>query len=269
MIKLIAIDLDGTLMDSKKKISRANIEAVRRACQQGLHVVLVSARPPFGMSPAAEKLGLEGVLIAYNGAYALDLSTRQVLIDLPMARADAHALVHIFRRHDLYAGYYAAEEWFVEKVCAEMEWEAKSLKREPEIVPDLTAERLPPPHKMILIDLQRSGRLHDCLNEIRENLPHINAHFSSEYGLEISDEHATKAGALAVITNRMGLEARQVAAIGDGENDMSMLQYAGIGVAMGNAPSQVQAEADLVVTSNDHDGVAQAIDTILKQKSSR
>jgi Cof subfamily protein (haloacid dehalogenase superfamily) len=269
MIKLIAIDLDGTLMDSEKKISEANIEAAQRARQQGIYVVLVSARPPFGMSPAAERLGLDGVLIAYNGAYALKLSTRQVLIDRPMARADAHAVVHIFRRHDLYAGYYAADEWYVEKVCAEMEWEAQSLKRQPEIVPDLTVKGLPAPHKMILIDLQRSGRLHDCLNEIRKSLPHVNAHFSSEYGLEISDEHATKAGALAVIVDRMGLESGQVAAIGDGENDLSMLQYAGIGVAMGNAPSQVQVEADWVVTTNDHDGVAQAIDTILKQNSSR
>jgi Cof subfamily protein (haloacid dehalogenase superfamily) len=265
MIRLLAIDLDGTLMDSNKQISQKNIEAVHHARQNGLYVVLVSARPPFGMSPTIEALGLDEILVAYNGAYALDLPSRQVLINQPLDIMDVYQLVHIFRSYDLYAGYYAAEEWYVEKICAEMEWEAQSLKQHPEVVKDLTIKDLPAPHKIILIDLMQSGRLQDCLKEIRERLPHINAHFSGPYSLEISHELASKSRALAIIAGRMGLEAHEVAAIGDGENDMSMLQYAGIGIAMGNASSRVQAEADLTVGSNDQDGVAQAIDTILNQ----
>jgi len=265
MIKLLAIDLDGTLMNSKKQISKANVEAIHRARQQGLHVVLVSARSPFGMSPSLQTLGLDEILIAYNGAYALDLPSQKVLIDQPLAREDAHALVHTFRRHDLYAGYYAADEWYVEKVCAEMDWEAQSLKRQPEVVEDLTARDLPVPHKIILIDLEESGRLHACLKDIREELSHINAHFSSPRSLEINHERATKARALEIIADMLELQAQEVAAIGDGENDVSMLGYAGMGVAMGNAPSHVQAAADLTVGSNDQDGVAQAIAHILQK----
>jgi Cof subfamily protein (haloacid dehalogenase superfamily) len=266
MIKLIAIDLDGTLMDSQKQVSPANVQAIQRASQQGIRVVLISARPPFGMTPSADRVGLDEILIAYNGAYALEPPNQKVLIDQPLTTEDCHALIHILRRHDLYTGFYAADQWFVEKECAEMEWEAQALARYPQIIPDLTASELPRPHKMILIDLKESGRLQTCFEEIRSELPNVNAHFSGDRTLEINDQNASKSNALSLIARRLGFEVAEVAALGDGENDVPMLKYAGLGVAMGNAPSHVQAQADMTVASNDHNGVAQAIETILQDR---
>jgi Cof subfamily protein (haloacid dehalogenase superfamily) len=261
--KLLAIDLDGTLLAPDKSLSAANIEAVRQAGESGVRVVLVSARPPFGILPIAERLELDGAVIAYNGAFGLRGPGDQVFLNQPLSRRDARRLVPIIRRHDLYTGYYAAMEWFVEKVCREMEFEAASLERRPEVVEDLTDPSLPRPHKLIVIELDEPQALTPCYSEIRATLPHLNAHFSDEYALEISDQRATKGAALALLTNDMGLEPGQVAAIGDGENDLSMLQFAGVGVAVANAPPSVLEAADFVVASNQDSGVAEAIHRLL------
>jgi Cof subfamily protein (haloacid dehalogenase superfamily) len=264
-VKLLAIDLDGTLLAPDKSLSAANLEAVHRARDAGVLVVLVSARPPFGIVPFSHRLGLDGAVIAYNGAFGIDVGREQVFLDRPLARRDGQGLVEVARRYDLYAGYYAAMEWFVERVCREMEWEAVSLKRRPKVVRDLTDNSLPRPHKLIVIELGEPQKLAECYSDIRAVLPHVNAHFSGEHALEISDQHASKGIALALLAESMGLDREQVAAIGDGENDLSMLQFAGVGVAVANAPVAVRDAADFVVASNEDSGVAEAIHRLLSE----
>lgn len=263
-IRLLAIDLDGTLLAPDKSLSEANIEAVCQAREAGVQVVLVSARPPFGIFPIAGRLGLDGAMIAYNGAFGIEVPSEEVFIDRPLSRQDAVRLVEIIRRYDLYTGYYAAMEWFVEKVCKETEWEAESLRRRPEVVEDLTHASLPGPHKLIIIELDEPQKLTPCHSEIRAALPRVNAHFSGENALEISDERASKGTALLLLAERMGLEPGHVAAIGDGENDLSMLQFAGTTAAVANAPAVVREAADFVVASNQDSGVAEAIRRLLE-----
>jgi Cof subfamily protein (haloacid dehalogenase superfamily) len=265
-IDLLAIDLDGTLLAADKSLSAANIEAVQRARDQGIRILLVSARPPFGITPYAQQLGSTEILIAYNGAYVTDMEGEQVLLDRPLPRPFAQWLVEIIRRYELYTGYYAAMEWFVEKVCSEMHWEAQSLNRQPEVVEDLTVETLPRPHKLIVIELEQPEKLAGCFAEIRQALPHVNAHFSSHRSLEISDEHASKGTALAHLAGSMDLAREAIAAIGDGENDLSMLQFAGTSVAVANAQPAVLEAVDFVVASHEESGVAEAIERLLDER---
>jgi hypothetical protein len=261
-IRLIAIDLDGTLLNSSNMVSEANIQAVRRARERGLEVVLISARPLFGITAALDSLGLAGPVVAYNGAYIVDTHTQEVLLDLRMSATDLRAAVDIVRQHGLYTGYYAGMRWMAEKECDELLLEQRSLGRQPEMV-DLAGEELPPASKLIVISLSDRPLLERCHAQMRARLPHLNVHFSAQICFEVCHPGATKGAALAFLARRAGLPAEAVMAIGDNCNDLDMLAYAGLSVAVGNAPSDVQAAADWVVAPHDQNGVAQAITRLL------
>jgi Cof subfamily protein (haloacid dehalogenase superfamily) len=266
-IRLIAVDLDGTLLNGQSDVSPENAQAIRLAVARDIQVVPVSARPPFGMGVVLDHLEGDGYLIAYNGAYVLESRSSRVLLDRPMSRHDTLASIDLLRRHGLYIGYYAGMHWYVEEKRPEMEWERSALQRLP-VIGDLTRVPDPCPHKMIVINRDDPASLEPSFHEIRQLLPHLNIHYSSHFSYEISDGSATKASALAFIADRLGLPASGVMAIGDNFNDLDMLTYAGLAVAVQNAPAEVREAADWVVPANTENGVAVAINRLLLENIS-
>lgn len=267
-VALIAIDVDGTLLTPNNRVTEASIVAAQQACDQGLAIVLISGRPPFGVLPAARQLGLDGVLVAYNGAHIIDVANDEVLLNRTLSAGDACRAVEIIRRHGLYTGYYAGMNWLVEKVCDEMRLEQNALGRAPEVVSDLITAAPSRPNKLIVIEMEDGERLERGYRALRAALPGLNIHYSSPDSFEIVDGNASKADALAFLARRMGIEPEMVMAIGDSHNDVSMLSFAGLAVAMGNAPPGVKEAADWVVASNTEDGVAEAIQRLLRARSS-
>ena len=172
-IRLIAIDLDGTLLNNAGQISSENRQAIQVALDRGLEVILVSARPPFGMDVFAHTLGLMGFMIAYNGGLVTTANADQIIRDCPMTQADTRAAVEIIRRHELYTGYYVGLEWYVEKQSEEMAWEGRALRRRARIV-DLMDSAPPHPHKLIVADLQDPRRLARGYADMQRSLPHLN-----------------------------------------------------------------------------------------------
>lgn len=261
-IDLIAVDLDGTLLNSALLVSDRTLQVVQRAYQAGINFVLVSARPPFGMVHVLDRLAIDLHLVAYNGAYVTSSNLDEVLLERPMATADAQNAIRIIREYGLYTGYYVAMQWYVEKECEEMHFERRALNYEP-LVTDLAQLTDLNPHKLIVIDLNDSSRLEAGYQAFRSTLPHLSVHYSGQVSFEVNDRRATKASALAFLAKKMNIAPKAILAIGDNFNDMDMFKFAGTSVAMGNAPPEVQASADLVVASNDQDGVAQAINRLL------
>jgi hypothetical protein len=241
--------------------------ALAQAQAAGVKVALVSARPPFGMAPIAHRLGLSGPLIAYNGAYVVDPLSGEVLFHRPMVAGDAATMVRLVREHDLYVGYDAGWEWYVERECDEMVFEEEWLHYNPSIVADLLRDAPPQPDKCIVISLSDPERLLRFYTKARAALPHLNIQYSSEVTVEVCDAGASKDIALAYLAERLGVSREAVMAIGDSHNDISMLKYAGVSVAVGNAPPDVQAAASLIVASNDGDGVAEAIRRVILGES--
>ncbi len=258
-IALLAIDLDGTLLTTQRRVSDANVEAISQARGMGVEVVPVSARPPFGMKAVIDRVGLNDFLVAYNGAYVAHQSSGEVLFHRPMAASDAATIVRLTRDHELYVGYYVGMQWYVERVCEEMHFEARGLNATPIIVADLINDAPPQPDKFIVIDLANTDRLERFYQATQSLTPHLNIHYSSSVSIEIGDRAASKGMALEFLSKRLGTPRDRVMAIGDSFNDLSMLEFAGVGIAVGNAPPEVQARADGVVASNDADGVAEAI----------
>lgn len=261
--KLVAVDVDGTILASGGRVSEVNARAVAEAMAMGVQVVLVSGRPPYGMDYASERLGLRGYQIACNGALALDVRSGEVFYDRPLPDGDAAQAVMLAREHGLYLSYYAGPHWYVERECEEMRLEQAALGNAPVIVPDLLEADLPAPEKVLILSVADPEGLRRFYEEATLRLPDTNVHYSGVASVEIVHAQASKGAALAVLTEKLGLRPEQVMAIGDNFNDLSMMEFAGLAVAVGNAPPEVQAAADLVVAPCEGDGVAEAIELLI------
>jgi hypothetical protein len=264
--RLIAIDLDGTLLSSSYDLSEENTYAIKQALMEGLQIVLASGRPLFGMQPYLDKLGLDGSVIAYNGALVIDAQSKRVQIDRPIAKPDVHSLIQNIQELHLYVSYYTGMTWYVEKECDEMFWELSAQKQQP-IITNLSRDSIPLPHKMLVADLNNTDSLSLGYEIISKALPNLNIRFSGPYSFEITHAAASKGAALTYIAKEMGVPAEATVAIGDNFNDIDMFSFAGTSVAMGNSPAGVKASADWVVASNDEHGVAEAIHRLLNNKA--
>lgn len=260
---LIAIDLDGTLLTPENIITPETVQALRKARDHGYRLILISARPPFGMAPYADQIDLKDYLIAYNGAFILNRQSGEVLLDRPLEADDTRTIVEIVRAHDAYTGYYVGHEWYVEKVCEEMHLEQRAQKKSPNIVQDLITQAPDRSHKCIILDLAEYHLLPVIYEDISSQLPHLNAHYSSPYSIEISSQSASKGAALEYFAGYIGMDEEGVLAVGDSHNDLSMLNYAGVGVAVGNAPDEVKGAADWIVAANDAGGIVELVERVL------
>lgn len=264
--KLLALDLDGTLTNSKKEITEHTLQTLIEAQEQGVKLILASGRPTYGVAPLADKLQLnryEGYVLSYNGGEIVDWKTGEMmyknLLDpqvLPYlyqcAKDNGFAIV-------TYDGkYILTENPDDEYVLKEAILNVMQIKRV-----DNFLEAIKHPVAKCLITGEPT-RLALLEKEMRQHLAGKMGVFRSEpYFLELVPEGIDKAESLAVLLKEIGIVREELIAIGDGFNDQSMIQYAGLGIAMGNAQDVVKQHADWVTLTNDEDGVAYAVEKFI------
>jgi Cof subfamily protein (haloacid dehalogenase superfamily) len=262
--RLIATDLDGTLLRSDRTVSPRTRAALRSARDAGMTVVLVSARGPRGVVAIAEPLEIDGVAICSNGAIVYDLGTHETIAHRQLASEVAAELVRALRAR-LPDVCFAAE---TESVIA-LEpaftgawdwWEPPDDTVYGDAL-DLVAA---PVTKLIARDARRSI---DELAGIARDIVGDSAAVavSGESVIEIIAAGVNKAAALGELADGLGVQPRQVVAFGDYPNDLAMLAWAGRSIAPANAHPDVLASVDRVTASNDEDGVAIAIEELLAQ----
>lgn len=260
--KALALDLDGTLIDSNKNLSEKNKGAVIAAAKRGVHIILASGRPMFGISPVAEALELSktgGYILAYNGGNIADCKTGELIYSNNFPAECIHDVCELARKHGVYALSYDNDHIVSESDSDEYVLrEAKCNAARVQQVEDLERYVTYPVAKFLI-----AGE-HKKLLPIRDELlaKHgeiINAFCSADYFLEIVPKTVAKDSSLAVLLKKLGLKREELIACGDGMNDISMIEYAGLGVAMENAYEPVKERADIIAPSNDNDGVAEII----------
>ena len=266
-IKLVAIDLDGTLFDSTLNLSPVNIDAIHRAQAAELKIILASGRPPFGILPVARKLNLDGFVIAYNGSTLLDIKTGMIFYNRPLFARDTHTVIRMIRKYELYVSLHCGMEFYAEKTCKETVWEASHFDQPQRMVKDLILDAPAEPNKLEVTTLDRSPHLESLWQDLVTEMPHLRIHHQANFYLEIMHQGATKETALALACGLSGIYPRQVLAIGNAMNDVGMLGFAGISVAVGNAPEYLKQITDWQVASNNEDGVAEAIHHILDART--
>jgi Cof subfamily protein (haloacid dehalogenase superfamily) len=273
-IRIIALDLDGTLLDSQKRLSEANRAALAAAAEKGILVVPTTGRF-FGMMPAAIRdLPFVRYAITINGAQVYDRETDSAIVREEIPLDMALDLMTLLDRHDVvYDCYRANWGWMTASLQAKAEayaTDAHYLKmirdfRNP--VPDLKAHLRATAaegdvQKVMLFtrNAPEGGPAADRIREeVTASFPAIKTTASTWNNLEFNIASANKGNSLRRFAEHLGFTLENCIAFGDGLNDLSMIEAAGTGVAMANAHPQVLATADLVTASNDEDGVARTL----------
>lgn len=260
-IRLLAIDLDGTLLSSKKRISDQNLAAVDRAVQAGIKVVLASGRIRPSMLPFARLLSLEGPMICGNGTQAY-LGEQDVLFTLWLPEFALDVITHYANRLGLHANLYTPGDLYF---LRDTPWGDVYRSRVETIVPKTLEPHAPFPRCLKAMIVDDPDRIREHIEEL---VPLVREHgvrpteSEPEY-LEFMVEEATKGSAIAKLAAHLEIEQQEVAAIGDYLNDVEMLQWAGTSAAVANAHEATKNSAKYIVSSNDDDGVAEFIDDIV------
>jgi len=259
--QLAAIDLDGTLLGSDHAISPGNAAAVRRAASRGAKIVLASGRQWETIDAFAAELDLppDSPIIAYNGAM-IRTHGGETWFHQPLPADAAQAIVHFCIAHGFHLNLYIHDTLYVQN---DTHWGRLYQQRTGTVphVTDLMRFDGLLPTKLLLIDtLETTNRLL--------------VHFQAEFGrslyitktedefLEFMDPDINKGAALTEIARHLGVTAAQCVAFGDSYNDLSMVEWAGMGVAMENARPELKAVAQRIAPPADADGVAVVLDQL-------
>jgi Cof subfamily protein (haloacid dehalogenase superfamily) len=265
-VRLMAIDVDGTLLDGSHRLRADVREAVNRLAASGCAVALATARGPQAVVEIVGQFDFAPSLICFSGGWIGELdSTSMRLLSVRLDRrlpADiARSIVSQAINQGVEPNVFTPETWRVRKLTDEIVEETRIVNLQPLVSDELLADDVEP-SKIMLIS--RPEVADEALLPIERSIQSISTvTFSKRNYLEILPVGVNKAKAVAALAQFLGVDLSEVAAIGDGLNDLEMLSEAGFAIAMGNASDRVKAAADLIVGSNNEAGVAQAVNEIL------
>jgi Cof subfamily protein (haloacid dehalogenase superfamily) len=255
--RLVASDLDGTLLRSDQSISPRTRDALARVEKGGALFVMVTGRPPRWMASVAQDSGHRGLAVCANGALVYDLHTEQVVQDF---RIDGETALQLVRslREQVPGIAFAVEkglDGFGRESSYVPRWDSAELRVAP-------VEELVEPGVVKLLARVEGTPSDDLLVQARKVLGELAecTHSSGDGLVEISAAGVSKASGLALLAQEWGIDASEVVAFGDMPNDLPMLAWAGRSVGMGNAHPDVLAAVDEVTTTNDDDGVATVLE---------
>jgi Cof subfamily protein (haloacid dehalogenase superfamily) len=267
--KLVCIDVDGTLLNNKHKITERTKEILLKAHKLGIHIVISTGRIYTDAEYYSDLIGLKSPVIASNGAFIKEKDNNKVIYKEVLGEKLSLELLEKFHKHRIkpyfctpYKFYYGnimfkifnvATKIFggrsnkidIEYVYSWEQWQKVLYKEKDNIV------------KCEII-YRNAAFIHELRNEL-QNIEQLEIVDSSKYNIEITRKGISKGKAVAMLASFYNLTREEIITIGDSENDLSMIEYAGMGIAMGNALDIVKQKADYVTNSNDNDGVANAI----------
>lgn len=263
-IRLIAVDLDGTLLTDRKEIGPRTAAALRAAAASGVRVVLASARPACSARPYAESLGLDTPLVCYNGALVKEAGGG-ALLSRPLSPENVEGLGALCAAEGLYAKVFLDDAFCVASATEETVRYAAAYRVPFREVGDLAAwAGRARPEVFSFVIHERPDRLEDLLARLRRRFGgRLACHRPNEHALHLSAPEASKLAALQLLARRWGIAPAEVLAIGDGENDLGMLRWARTGVAVANAVPELRAAADWVSADNNAEGVGLAVERYL------
>lgn len=261
-IRLVALDLDNTLLDSTHRIPPENAAALEAARAAGVQVVLASARPPRSMRRYHEEIGLTTPVVAHNGALIYDLQARAALRHTPIPLPIAREVVSFLRTADpgLNITLECEDVWHIDTFGDDLRQVVEEYGIEPPHGVG-TVDRVLAEGSAVTKILFTSAHLGEAeLAELDRRLgPDVCAVRTSDLLVEIMAAGVSKAAGVAWVADRLGISAAETLAMGDNYNDVALLEWAGLGIAMGNAPETVRHAADAVTLTHDEAGVAAAI----------
>jgi Cof subfamily protein (haloacid dehalogenase superfamily) len=264
--RLIALDLDGTLLDSRLQIRSQTVDALQRARRNGLQVMIVTGRHHTAAYPYWHQLDLELPAICCNGTYLYDFRHRRPLAGDPLTLAESNELLALVRKHAIHAMVYVDDVMAYETQSPHLrnllKWSATLPENvRPRIEPVDSFEKLIERADMrwkFLVAGDNAKALEDFNEEVSQRLQ-LSCVRSAHNRIDISHGGNNKGARLAEFIAQQGILPQEVIAFGDQDNDKEMLRLVGLGVAMGNSHEAVRDHADWVTGTNDSDAIADVL----------
>ena len=254
MIRLVAVDLDGTLLDDSKRVGPRTGEAVRRLGGAGVRVVIASARPPRSVRHVYAELGLDTWQINYNGALLWDEPARRAVYHRPMEPEVVREVVRLARGRfpEVLVSCEILDRWCTDRFDETYTTETGRLFR-PDVVAPVESFCVEPITKLML--LAAPDVVSTLESILRAAGLGVGVIRSDPDLIQVMNASADKGVALRRVCDHYGVPPGEAMAIGDAANDLPMLEAAGVAVAMGNATAEVKRAADWVAPSNNEEGV--------------
>jgi len=257
----LALDLDGTILDMKLNLDPRDVEALSHIVSAGVTVIACTGRPFPGAVPWVKQLGLEGPIICYQGAEVRTLDGG-VLLDHGVEHELAMEVVRYARERDLHVQAYRDDQLIVERDRPEAHQYANHAGMKINVVVDLDGAMGPTTPKLVIVTVAEKAEV--LLPDVRRRWAgRLNAATSVPEYIEFTSVESDKASALRFLSERMGVAQGEVAAVGDGRNDASMIAWAGLGIAVEGSPPEVVAAADRIIPGPGHGGIQQLAEALL------
>ena len=257
-IKLIATDLDGTLLNSNKEISQYNQKIIKKLINEyNINFILSSGRPYEGVKSYNKILENNNYSIIFNGASIVDNSGK-VIYKQTVEENYAKTIIKLSEKYDVCVHVYDNGKYIVSKE----DFPIKSyVQKEQTIDPIIGLENIETYRFDKMLILGKRDILNELYKEISENTD-VHSSFSGDLSLEITSKIGNKGKSLEWICNNKGINPDNIIAFGDNYNDIEMIEYAGIGVAMANAEEELKQKANYIALSNEENGVGKFLSSI-------
>jgi hypothetical protein len=264
---LLALDLDGTLVQSLHPIRPAVVDAVRKVLAAGVRVTIATGRTFVGTAPYVRDLGISGPIVCYQGAAVVDSASGRFESEVPLANAVALRIYYAAKAAGYHVQFYADDRFYVDERNRFVDRYARISGSEPIVVASLpeTFAGRDSTKVNIITSLDRVEACESLMRRVCGDDAYVTR--SNPEFVEMLDPRVDKGRALELVAEFHGIPMQRVLAIGDSYNDLPLLRAAGFSVAMGSAPPALQAEADAVVGDVEHDGVAEAIERFVLRET--
>ncbi|MEI0580208.1 Cof-type HAD-IIB family hydrolase [Brachyspira pilosicoli] len=253
-IKLIATDLDGTLLNDDSEITDYNKNILKKLIEKGIDVVLATGRPTSSMDFYCKELQNNSESIVFNGAMVVDKNYNSIFSN-PLKKEIVYEIIKLYETkyiNNTSLNLYCKKQYIVAKDDFKIQTHTEKVDKKNKIVGLENFNDNIEVQKMII--LAENEILIDIKNTI-DNLFTVHTSFSNPNFLEILSENTNKANALKWLCNKKGIDRENVIAFGDNYNDIEMIEFAGVGVAMGNAEMKIKKNAKYVTDTNNNNGV--------------
>lgn len=263
--KLIAVDLDFTLLGDDRQVSRRNADALRAAIKQGIHVIAATGRMPHGAMQHVRKVGITDPCVFYNGAMISNPVTGEVYFENTIDVPTASELCKLCKENDWYFFKFVGDRFYVRDRNSELvsSYEQKVQLDGIELGEDFW--RVDKPLEKIVLYPKDRAEFKKIESELAKRFKDKLYFCESEkLNLDVMSISVNKAKSVEAVASMLGVKREDVMAFGDSENDTEMIEWAGVGAAMANAADAVKAVADVIAPSNNDDGVAVIIERLLK-----
>lgn len=250
--RMIALDVDGTLIDDHFMIQPKTKALLKALHDQGVEIALCTGRNPSGAIPLMEEMGITGPVVTHNGAFSLHSSTREIYGVLGFQMAELKEIVNFCRERNIHFDVNTPLHLYVEKMDDALASLYQAYFAEPILLDDIFTLN----EEVVKFTLvAEENVIDDLVDEVRERFPQFHSIRSGENYIDLMHPKASKGYGLQIVTEKLGIPLNKVIAFGNYYNDIEMLQEVGLGIAMENSPPEVKKAAGAVTRSNNEEGI--------------